>query len=567
MELAQYLRLFRKWAWLFAVAAFVGGGISYVNASQRPAVYEASTTVSIGRFLQEANPTSQDIWTGIDLATTYAQLIRTFSILEATVNELNLSISPDELEGLISTRVLDGTSLLVISVRHTDPTLTADIANTLAEQLVLQSPTNLTSAQQAQIVFAEQQIEDLNAQLQDSRNRIALIDQQLAAGVTEAQAAALTTQRDSLISQINDAAATVADFAYTITTLQSRTNAVDIVEEARIPTGSTGTSPLNAALLGAMLGVALVGGVVLLIEYLDDKIRTSEQAAQVLKLPILGVVSKFGGKNTPYPDMLIAAKGGTPEAEGFRGLRTNLLFSALESDTGKTVLMVTSAGPAEGKSVTAANLAVVIAQAGLQVLLIDSDLRRPRIHEIFSLPNEFGLTNLLFADPNSVDLGDSKDVDDSTIVNGLMLSVQPTGIPRLRVITSGFIPANPAEILGSGLMKRWVNAFLETSNVDVVLFDSPPALIAADASVLARNVDANVVLVLDAGMTRRAAAIRMKEQFEQLNVRIKGVVLNRVNPREEHYGYGYGYGYGYYYAPQSTSNGKPAQDIRIAPRK
>lgn len=566
MELAQYVRLFRKWAWLILVGAFVAGGVAFIDAVRRPPVYEASTTIAIGRFIEQPNPSSAEIRTGIDLATTYAQLVRTYTVLQATVDELALPMSADQLSGRVSTRIITGTSLLVISVTYTDPTLTADIANTLAEQIILKSPTNLTSEQQAQIDFANRQIADLNAQLQDARERVTLIDQQLATTDNSVRVAALTSQRDALISQINDASATIAEFSGNVTTLQQRTNALDIVEPARIPTEPTGTSPVRAALLGTAVGAALIIGLVLLYEYMDDKIRTSTQAVEILKLPVLGAIQKFGHRNFPYSDMLLSPNVWSPMAEGFRVLRTNLLYASSNGDQAKQVFAVTSAGPEEGKTVTAANLAVAIAQSGLQVLLIDADLRRPRVHEIFALPNDFGLTNLLFADPDGRDITQASDVDSSKIASGLKLCIQNTKIPRLRVITSGFIPSNPTEILGSALMQRWITEFLASSNVDVVIFDTPPSLVAADTAVLASNIDARIVLVIDAGSTRRLAVLKAKEQFEQLNVRVNGIVLNRVNMREESYGYGYGYGYGYYYTPRAKANGKmPAEGV--APEK
>ncbi len=566
MELAQYVRLFRKWAWLILVGAFVAGGVAFIDAIRRPPVYEAATTLAIGRFIEQPNPSSAEIRTGIDLATTYAQLVRTYTVLQATVDELALPMTADQLSGRVSTRIITGTSLLVISVSYIDPTLTADIANTLAEQIILKSPTNLTPEQQAQIDFANRQITDLNAQLQDARERVALIDQQLATTDNAVQIAALTSQRDALISQINDASATIAEFSGNVTALQQRTNALDIVEPARIPVEPSGTSPLRAALLGAAVGAALIVGLLLLYEYLDDKIRTSAQAVEILKLPVLGAIQKYGHKNFPYSDMLLSPTVWSPIAEAFRVLRTNLLYAATNGDERKQVFAVTSAGPEEGKTVTAANLAVAIAQSGLQVLLIDADLRRPRVHEIFSLPNDFGLTNLLFADPDGQDITNPDDVDASKVASGLKLCIQNTRFPRLRAITSGFVPANPTEILGSALMQRWVKEFQASTNVDVIILDTAPVLVAADTSVLASNVGAHIILVIDAGTTRRLAALKAKEQFEQLSVRVQGIVLNRVNMREESYGYGYGNGYGYYYTPRARENGKAPAEL-AAPKK
>lgn len=345
------------------------------------------------------------------------------------------------------------------------------------------------------------------------------------------------------MDQINQASANLAQFSNTVANLQERTNSLDIVEQARIPTEPSGPGLLNTVLLGAIVGMALAGGIVVLVESLDDTISTPEEATQLLALPVLGVILKFGKSGDDYTRRLITFEDpGSPVSEGYRALRTNLLFAS--DSQGKKAYIITSPGPAEGKSVTAANLAVAMAAAGVRVLLVDADLRRPKLHQIFGLPNKVGLTTLLSADPgrnmpqaeNGVNLS-----------NGCRECLQETSIPGLRVITSGFLPSNPTEALGSALMRRWFEIFISSSNVDVVLFDTPPSLVVADSSVLAAATGASVVFVLEAGRTRRRAALRAKEQFDQLHLDIKGTILNLVDPREMGQGYGYGEYYYYYY--------------------
>jgi Mrp family chromosome partitioning ATPase len=189
------------------------------------------------------------------------------------------------------------------------------------------------------------------------------------------------------------------------------------------------------------------------------------------------------------------------------------------------------------------------------VLLIDCDLRRPKVHEIFGLPNEVGLTTLLSADPR-VSTGDTEPITSAKgrLPGNLLECLQSTALPKLWVITSGFVPANPTELLGSTLMKRWVDVFRASSDIDVILIDTPPALMAADSSVLAAGTRAEVVLVVDSGRTRRRAALKVKEQFDHLGIKLKGVVLNRVSARDHTYEYGYGYGY-YSYGPADAPNG------------
>ncbi|HLV36714.1 MAG TPA: polysaccharide biosynthesis tyrosine autokinase [Spirillospora sp.] len=543
MEFAQYVHLFRKWLWLIVVAAFIGGGISFIINTGQPSVYRARTIIAIGRFIEARNPEQSDIRIGIELAQTYAQIARTTDVLEATIEALNLPLSTEELNRLIETEILTGTSLLVVNVNYTDAILAADIANGLAEQLILKSPSNLTPDQLAQIDFANSQISALTAQIAQARTELDLVSSQLENATTQSEITRLTQQRNALVTQINEASATVAQFTDTVSKLQQNTNALDIVERARIPTTPSGPSTIVVTLLGALVGGGLAMGGVFLYEYLDETIRTTEEAAQALALPILGAVMRIGRRADSYPDRLIMnLPSMSPIAEAYRTVRTNLLFGSAQSDT--SIYVVTSAGPEEGKSVTTANLAISMAMAGLQVLLIDADLRRPRIHEIFGLDNNIGLTTLLSAEPRELNgNGHSRRLPAS-----LMDCMQSTALPKLWVITSGFTPANPTEILGSTLLKRWIEIFRASSDIDVVLLDTPPALVVADSSVLAATADAGVILVVDCGHTRRGAAQKVKEQFQQLGVELKGIVVNRVNPRDQTYDYGYGYGY--YYAPE-----------------
>ncbi len=353
MELAEYIRLFRKWWWLIFVFAFVGGGISFIINSGKPPVYSASSTVSIGRYIDAQNPTSTDIQTGISLAQTYAQLIRTSDVVQGTIDALSLNMSPNQVDNLFNTNILTGTSLLVITVQYTDPVLTADIANTLAEQLILRSPTNLTAGQQAQIDYATAQIDALDAQLQQQRQSLESLDTQLAATSDPQEITRLTALKTTLTEQTTQAAAAIAQFQSTISNIEQRTNALDIVERAAIPSAPLGSGTISSITLGAALGIFIAVGLILLIEYLDDRIRTTEFATQLLELPVLGAIPRFGKKNAPYSERLVPKdETMTPIAEAYRRLQTNLMFASTNGH--KNVFVITSPGPEEGKSVTAA---------------------------------------------------------------------------------------------------------------------------------------------------------------------------------------------------------------------
>lgn len=552
MELIQYIRLFRRWAWLLLLAAFIGGSVSFISRSTATPLYRSEVKIAIGSFLQSPNPDSGEIRLGQDLAQTYAEIVRTHDLLQSTITALNLPLSPGGLRNTINTRIIPNTSLLVVAVTYTDPVLAADIANELARQLILESPTNLTSEQQAQIDIANAQIQALRQELDGLRLQLSTINEQLSATGDAETIDRLTEQRNILINQINQSSANIASFSSSISSLQQRRNSLEIVEQARISGAVVGTSTLNATLLGAMVGLALAGGGVLLIEYLNDTFRTADEVVQSLQTPVMGVISRHGKKKDSYQKKLITSDLFSRIPEEYRTLRTNLIFAS-GSDS-KQPYIVTSASPEEGKTVTAANLAISMALADMRVLLIDADLRRPKQHLVFGLPNELGLSTLL-TNPPQVQNGSNPNADFELTTQSWMQCIQDTGVPNLQVITSGFMPKNPAEMLGSTYMTRWVDIFHRALQPDVIIFDSPPCLVVSDSMVLAGAVDGQVVMVVEATKTRRNAAMRAKERFTNIGMEIVGVVLNGTNMRDEDY---YGY-YTYYY---QSSEKKPSGRVR-----
>lgn len=540
MELEQYIRVVKRWLWLIIVAAFIGGGIGFITTTGRPTFYTASTTVAIGHYLQDANPTTAQIIIGQGLSDTYKELVTTRNILQGVVDQLNYQVDPEALRSLIATDILPNTSLLVISVRSLDPVLSQDIANALADQLIRQSPTNLTTEQQSQVDLANAQIQALTTQIEQQRATIQEIDTQITATTDQAELDRLTERRSQLVDQVNQATATIAQFQTTITALEQRTNALTIVERAGEALPSAPASTTTAVLAGALAGAVIAGVLGLVLEYFDDKVRTTEIAARMLGLPVLGAIPRFGTKKDAYNARLITNfQTLSPVVEAYRKLRTNLLFSSHDDD----VFLITSSGPGEGKSVTSANLAAMMASAGMRVLLIDADLRRPKLHEIFGLDNQLGLTTLLFVDPSGNRKSDSE--MDGRFATTLNECLQATSVANLKIITSGFIPSNPPEVLGSALMKRWIEAFRGSANVDKIIIDTPPALMFSDVSTLATLLKCGVVLVADSQRTRRAMIRQTVDQLRQAEVEIKGVIVNKINPRDE-FGYYNTYYYDYY---------------------
>jgi capsular exopolysaccharide synthesis family protein len=308
----------------------------------------------------------------------------------------------------------------------------------------------------------------------------------------------------------------------------SNIRVVDAAETPRRP--ASPNTPMNL-LLALFGGATLAIGLAFFFEYLDSNIKSPEEMKQHLGLPFLGMVPALFGKATENP----LINNGVPAnfSESFRGLRTNLLFSSTE--TGCRSVAVTSTAPGEGKTVVAANMAMALAQAGERVLLIDADMRKPRIHTIFGKPQKPGLSNVL--------VGNAKSSE----------SVLKTTVPGLWVMPSGVHPPNPAELLASKRFKDFIVTLGE--HFDWVIVDTPPVMAVTDSSIVAHAAN-GVVFVVGAEMTSRHAAQRALEQLGHSRAKLVGAVLNRVDLQHNAYYYSQYYRreYSQYYAQSSSGN-------------
>jgi len=210
--------------------------------------------------------------------------------------------------------------------------------------------------------------------------------------------------------------------------------------------------------------------------------------------------------NEKQSELIAVSEPRSPISEAYRTLRTNLDFASL--DQALKTIVVTSAGVGEGKSTTLANLGVVSAQTGRTVVLVDADLRRPSLHAVFGLGNEAGLTTMM--------------MDESSLASP---PLQETGIEGLLVLTSGPLPPNPADLMGSRRMEEVISVLADAA--DQVFFDTPPVVAVTDAAVLATKVD-GVLLIISAGKTRREQARTAVHRLEQINARLVGTVLTNM---------------------------------------
>ncbi len=329
-------------------------------------------------------------------------------------------------------------------------------------------------------------------------------------------------------------------FKETTLTEDMRTGNIRIVDRAEVPQKPVKPRKKLNILLALIVGLSLGTGMAFFLEFMDNTIKIPEDIKRYLNIPYLGPVPVFAMDGNPdkevHKELVTVHSPKSTASESYRGIRTGILFSSAESEP--QAIMVASAGPLEGKTITAANLAITMAQSGSKVVILDCDLRRPRMHNMFGITRDQGITNLLV---------EKKDIKDA---------VCRTRISNLYIIPSGPIPPNPSEILGS----RRMNELIEVLRQDFtrIIIDTPPITAVTDAVVLAKSVD-GVVLVIRANDSAKDIVKNGLGQLQSVGAHMLGAVLNGVDLGRDSYYYRY---YCYYYGEDDLKKKKPRKRKR-----
>ncbi len=534
MELRQYAAIIWRWLWLILLSTALAAGTAYMVSLHTIPVYQASTTLLVNEAKDVVNDYTA-ILTSERLARTYAELLRKRPVLEEAINRLGTNLTVEELAKMIKVQSVRDTQLIVLTVEDISPIRAASIANEIPRVFAEQNEEMQTRRFAASKANLAQQLENIQADI--ARTQQAITNLQGSANSDQTE---LDRLRRDLTELQNSYAMLLKSYEDVRLTEAKQLDTLIVVEPAQPPTRPVRPRTLLNTLLAAIVGAMLALGAAFLVEYLDDTVKTPEDVTRISNTATLGAVAWMRG-HSDEDRYLFQMGARSSVAEAYRALRTSISFAGVDRPI--RTLLVTSPSPKEGKSTTAVNLSYVLAQAGMKVLLVDGDLRRPSLHKAFNLPNNAGLTTLLLSPTASLDE-----------------IAWSTSVENLWVVTSGLIPPNPSELLGSQRMRDLVTHLGE--RMDIVIFDTPPVLAVTDPVALAPHTD-GVLLVLEAGGTREPALRQTIEELSKVGARLLGVVLNKLQVSKAHGYYYYYYHYDYYY----SDDGQHGDSVRRYRRK
>lgn len=514
-NILEYAQILLHWAWLLILAALIAGGVAYFLTNQQPRIYQSSTLIMVNGASGTQYDSSSSIYLGMQLASTYSRTMTTKPVLDAVSAKMGYIVLPES----VKVQQVDNSQLINITVTDTDPQRAADIANTIVTVFASQVVEDQTSRYADLISNLETELANTDKQIESINTRLAAIPTDEAGNVLNPNDSVTRAQLETSLSQYEQARSyLVSDYQQLKLSEVLSTTTIVQKDPAVADPNPIEPQPMRSALLAALVGFMVSAGIIFLVTFLEDTIRDPEEISRKWGVPVLGVISKYESSSA----LVTMSQPRAPISEAFRSLRTNLQFAS--AATPLKTIVVTSPSPEDGKTTVVANLANVVSQNNRKVVLVDADLRKPRIHKILELSNRTGLTDYFLSSQDHL--------------SGV---IKKTPSRNLFAITSGNLPPNPSELLGSDRMMEIVN--LLAPHFNTIFIDTPPLLAVTDALVLAPRMD-GVILVVDPRQTKRGAIKHAIEQLRQVNANLLGVVLNNVKVGRSHYYYNRDYYYG-----------------------
>ena len=480
-------------------------------------IYQGQTRVLVNQIEDPNSPSSSQ---PPDLSTEQ-QLVQSPVVAQAVVNSLHLSEPPTTLLGDLNAAPVPNTNVLSIAYNNPSPNFAAKVANGFATAYV-----RFRSHQAARAYAAA--IGPVVGQTRALQQRLGALDAKINGNTDAAARSTLQSQHDSLLAQLGVLQQQLSTLETASATNEN--DAAQIIERARVPGSPVSPHKVRNAILAVLLGLTLGLFAALFRHRLDIRFNGPSELQKELGAPVLAAVPHVSEwRKAHEPSVVLRSAPRSPIAEVYRTLATNLRYIA--SEQGIRVVLVTSSVRGEGKTTTAANLAVAIAQSGKRVIAVSADLRRPRLDRFFDIPKQG-----LFAAPND------GLVDAITGAKSFGQVIHESGIPNLRIIGSGPKPSDPAALLGGDRMVGFFASLRALEDCDFVVVDTPPVLAVADASVMVPHVD-SVLLVLDARHTTRTELAQTKAQLDNAGASMVGCVYNNFDVNRTYPGEYYTYGY------------------------
>lgn len=509
LDVRAFFQTLRRRLWVVLLVPALSAGAAYAAASAQTSLYRSSAEILIGRSQAE---------------TIFDPLRSTSGSPDRTLaNQIRL-IQSHDVRGLVRERLGYGAEVeatasrtedvITLTAIDPDPRRAAAIVDSYAQAYL--DYRRASGARESQTSQAE-----LRRQIDVAEARLAALDQEVARRQPDAQEQARTAQANERLPLLAQIASQRAQLAQLEAAANVDRGGAQLLAPAPVPGAPFEPNPRRDAVLGLGVGLVLGLGLALLLDVGDNRIRGKEQLEALSgKLPVLGLIPVLSGwRNAKTTHVASIEDPTSASAEAYRSLRTSIQFLGL--DRSLRTIQVTSPAMSEGKTTTLVNLAVALASAGRRVVIVDGDLRRPRVHEFFGVDGRTGFTSVLVGDAAGHEV------------------LRPVvGVPGLVVVPCGPLPPNPAELLSRPKAQELLASL--QGKVDLVLVDSPPVLPVSDAVALSTKVD-GTLMVVSAKKTKRNQLVRALELLNQVDANVIGTVLNRAGGNEGYESYGYGY--------------------------